>query len=271
MRGLMCRKKGSNPSAGLGSEGAAGEAARILRRGWRRPAPSSLGCVLQPPHPALLHGVLLITPGENVQRADPFLSAFPPGQPLADGMKNSRLGFLSLLKRVLPSTVPCSLSSKVGLVWVPGKNKKSAGLLRRGEHMGPGDCPELVRGAGNSSLASLAEDFSIARSGYLEDAGEYLSGVGVCIEKAPRSKVSRGPSPSTWVPMALATCLWSSAGAGMPLEPTLQEVVMWSERQLMLLWTLAGLWWSCGFCLRREAAGAPPWFVFTMPWLSDQL
>lgn len=75
--------------------------------------------------------------------------------------------------------------------------------------------------------------------------------------------------------MALATCLWSSAGAGMLLDPTLQEVVMWSERQLTLPWTLAGLWCPVilpegRLLLLYGPSGDFTWFTFTMPWLSDQ-
>lgn len=71
------------------------------------------------------------------------------------------LGFLWLLKRVLPSTVPCSFFSKIGLDWVPGKNKKSAGLLWSGEHMGTGDCPELVHGLVTVLWLPLQKTFAL--------------------------------------------------------------------------------------------------------------
>lgn len=60
--------------------------------------------------------------------------------------------------------------------------------------------------------------------------------------------------------------LWSSAGAGMPLDSTLRKVVMWSEGQLTLPWTLADLWWSCGpgraGCSHPALCGPSdsPWF-----------
>lgn len=48
-----------------------------------------------------------------------------------------------------------------------------------------GNCPGLVPGAGNNSLVSLAENSSMSQSGFFEDAGEYLSGLGVCTEPVP--------------------------------------------------------------------------------------
>lgn len=112
----------------------------------------------------------------------PLLSASLPGQPLGNGLKNNWLGFLWFLKRTLPSIVPCSFLSKVGLVWVPGKAKrKSAGLVWGGEQRGTRDCLGLVHGAGNSSLASLAENSSMSQCAYPEDAGEYILGVCVCV------------------------------------------------------------------------------------------
>lgn len=80
------------------------------------------------------------------------ISAFSPGQSLADGLKNDRRGFLG----PLPPTVPCSFFSEVGLGWVPGKGKKKlAGLVWGGEQMGTRDCPQRVVGTGNSFWLSL--------------------------------------------------------------------------------------------------------------------
>lgn len=51
-----------------------------------------------------------------------------------------------------------------------------------GQQMCPVDCLGLVHGAGDNSLACLAENSSImSQNGYFEDAGEYISGMGVCI------------------------------------------------------------------------------------------
>lgn len=113
--------------------------------------------------------------------------------------------------------------------------------MRGGEQMGTRDWPGLVLGADNSSLASLAESSSnMSLDGSIEDVGEYTQ-VWVCVQREPLVKASRGASTSTWLSTALATCLWPSAGAGMPWDATLQELVVWSEAQLKLPRTLAGL------------------------------
>ena len=44
-------------------------------------------------------------------------------------------------------------------------------------------CPELIHGAGDNFLVCFTENSSVmSQNGYFEDAGVYLSGVGVCRE-----------------------------------------------------------------------------------------
>lgn len=76
-----------------------------------------------------------------------------------------------------------------------------------GEQMGTRDCPGLVLGAGNSSLASLAENSSImSQNGYVEDTGEYTQ-VWVCVQREllgqkPLGELVHPPGcPRHWPPV----------------------------------------------------------------------
>lgn len=68
--------------------------------------------------------------------------------------------------------------------------------------------------------------------------------------------------------MALTTCLWTFAGSGMTLDPTLQ-VVVWSERQLADTAVDIGrsLVVRCP-CLGGQATPSPGLYIWTMifPW-----
>lgn len=114
--------------------------------------------------------------------------------------------------------------------------------MRGGEQLDTGHCPGLARVAGNSSWVSLAEpSCNMSQNGFVEDVGEYIRGG--ASKRAPWSEVIRGPSPSTWVPMALTTV------CGPQLVPEGRGMV---EGQLTLPGTLSGL-----MDLGRQALPSP--------------
>ena len=55
--------------------------------------------------------------------------------------------------------------------------------MKGGQQMCRRGCPELIHGAGDNFLVCFTENSSVmSQNGYFEDAGVYLSGVGVCRE-----------------------------------------------------------------------------------------